>query len=184
MGALFTGQDTSQNTGLANLNFRLTIYRNVMDELRAARASALIFGHGTSSGGNVVLQVYPQSYKADRLDANRAVHNEWLRVLYEWGLIGLALITAVFCTMIIGLIKYHSSSIEKLGSSAAFSFLPAFLIALSTENLLAGAGNAATLSLAFVIALTWSPRLSRLLLVHPAPQYGQHLSDARVVSAR
>jgi hypothetical protein len=184
LSALLTGQDTSQNTGLANLNFRLAIYRNVIDELRNARASDLVFGHGTSSGGNVVLHVYPQSYKVDRLDANRAIHNEWLRVLYEWGIIGLGTLTAVFIAIVAGLVRCQWIRGGKLGPQAAFSFLPAFVIALSAENLLAGAGNAATLSLALVVALTWSPRLARALPRILQCEHSNRFGDVLIAPAR
>jgi hypothetical protein len=50
----------------------------------------------------------------------------------------------------------------KAPSLALISFLPAFLVALSTENVLAGAGNAVTISLALMIGLLWSPIPKRL----------------------
>jgi hypothetical protein len=158
LSALWKGEDTSENTGLANLDFRLTIYRNVLEELRSSKPSALLFGHGTSSGGEIVMRVFPQSYKADRLDPNRAIHDEWLRAFYEWGIIGLGLLISVFAALLKTLWSYHRERVEGVDPVAALSFLPAFLLAFSTENLLAGAGNAVTMSLALIVGLSWIPR--------------------------
>jgi hypothetical protein len=154
--ALATGQDTARKVGLANLDFRVTIYRDVVEEVRASNARELLFGHGTSSGGNVVLRLFPWIFKADRLDANRAVHNEWLRALYEWGLVGLTLLIAIFATLSGGLVA-RSRGRSRIRSAAILSFLPAFLLAFTTENVIAGAGNAVTMGLALTAALLWTP---------------------------
>ncbi|MDP9112531.1 MAG: O-antigen ligase family protein [Acidobacteriota bacterium] len=152
-GAMLTGQDTPQNIGLSNINFRLAIYRRVAEELRDASPVDLLFGHGTSSGGTVVMRVFPRSYIADTLDPNRSVHNEWLRVLYEWGMIGFILFLAILVSLVVELRQRPESSIGSIGSPAFFSFLPAFLLAFSSENLIASAGNAVTMSLALMVAL-------------------------------
>ncbi len=158
LSAVLKGQDTSENTGLANLDFRLTIYRDVVQELKSSNPAELLFGHGTSSGGNIVMHVFPRSYKADRLDPNRAIHDEWLRAFYEWGIVGLGLLISVFVGLLKALWSYHSKRIEGVDALAALSFLPAFLLAFSTENLLASAGNAVTMSLALIVGLSWVPR--------------------------
>jgi hypothetical protein len=159
--AILTGEDTSNHVGLANLNFRLAIYEDSFQDLRTSSARELLLGHGTSSGGNVILRVYPGAYKPDRLDPNRAIHNEWIRALYEWGILGLSLLTAAFTALVFGLISNYRSEGGKTRTSAVISFMPAFLIAFSTENILAGAGNAVTMSLAVILALPWSSGHSR-----------------------
>ena len=158
--AIITGQDTPHDVGLANLNFRLSIYSGAMDELRTEGMGEILFGHGTSSGGNVLLSVFPRSYRADRIDPNRAIHNEWLRALYEWGIVGLGLLVAAVITLIGALVLRHREQPLNVGSGAVLSFIPAFLLAFSTENVIAGAGNAVTLSLALVVALSWAPEPS------------------------
>jgi hypothetical protein len=158
LSAVLTGQDTSANTGLANLDFRLTIYKDAVEEVKSSNAAQTLFGHGTSSGGNIVMHVFPQSYRADRLDPNRAVHDEWLRALYEWGIAGLVLLISVFVGLLKALWSYHRERTEHVDPLAALSFLPAFLLAFSTENLLASAGNAVTMSLALIVGLSWIPR--------------------------
>jgi hypothetical protein len=158
--ALATGEDTARNVGLANLKFRLAIYQGAFDEIRGASPRDLILGHGTSSGGNVILRVFPHSYSVDRLDPNRAIHNEWLRALYEWGLVGVILLVSVFASLVAALIVLRRGE-SALGSWAVLSFLPAFLLAFTTENVIAGAGNAVTMSLGLILALLWIPKSGR-----------------------
>jgi len=183
LSALVTGQDTPQNVGLSNLNFRLAIYGKVVEELRNASAIKLLFGHGTSSGGNIVLHVFPRSYKADGLDPNRSIHSEWLRVLYEWGIARFVLLMAILGTLIFELARRSEKSSGRIGAPAVFSFVPAFLLAFSTENLIASAGNAVTMSLALMVALSWSPKLRRPVLAavrqRAAASAGSHVQPVR-----
>ena len=172
LSAVVTGQDTPQNIGLSNLNFRLAIYTKVVEELRDASPLNLLFGHGTSSGGTVVMRVFPRSYMADTLDPNRSIHDEWLRVLYEWGIVGFVLLLAILVTLVVELARRSEQTIGSIGSPAFFSFLPAFLLAFSSENLIASAGNAVTMSLALIVALRWSPR--RRMPIRGSIQDGTH----------
>ena len=93
----------------------------------------------------------------EQLDANRTIHNEWLRAFYEWGIVGLGLIFAIAVALPGMLIQHYRRGSSRAAASAVFSFLPAFLVAFSTENVLAGAGNAVMVSLCLVIALLWMP---------------------------
>jgi O-Antigen ligase len=172
--ALATGEDTARNVGLANLKFRLAIYQGAFDEIRSAGPRDLIFGHGTSSGGNVILHVFPHSYSVDRLDPNRAIHNEWLRALYEWGILGVALLVGVFASLIAALIVLRRGE-SSFGSWAVLSFLPAFLLAFTTENVIAGAGNAVTMSLGLILALLWIPKSGGKIR---KPMVGDYASSA------
>ena len=158
--ALATGTDTANNLGLANFNFRLAIYSDAIDEIRTADVPLLLFGHGTSSGGNVIMRVFPYLYKLDRLDPNRAIHNEWLRALYEWGILGFVLLSACFLSLVGGLVAHRPHEGSNVRAPAILSFLPAFLLAFTTENVMAGAGNAITMSFALIVALLWSNSVS------------------------
>jgi hypothetical protein len=158
LGALTTGEDTTHNVGLADLDFRVIVYRDVIEDVRTSDPRELLFGRGTSSGGNVLLHLFPWTFRADKLDANRAIHNEWLRALYEWGIVGFALMFAVFATLVVGLAVSYRNRSAHLRPAAILSFLPAFLLAFTTENVIAGAGSAVTMSLALTLALLWIPR--------------------------
>ncbi len=155
--ALISGEDTARNAGLRNFNFRILIYDQILAELRQSSIAALIMGHGTSSGGEIVQRIYPDMYKSETLDPNRMVHNEWLRALYEWGLCGITLLVLIFGSAIAGLTARARIPFLRDRSLAALSFLPAFLIGMSTENVLAGAGSALTMSLGLAIAALWVP---------------------------
>lgn len=157
--ALATGQDTAQRAGLANWDFRLAIYDGILDDLRSSSLRQLVFGHGTSSGGNILIRVFPHSYSPSTVDPNRAIHNEWLRALYEWGIGGFCVMAAVLIALVWGLLTRYSNTVTRASSAAALSFVPAFLVAFTTENLIAGAGNAITMGLALVVATSWTPRL-------------------------
>jgi O-antigen ligase len=121
----------------------------------------ILLGHGTSSGGNVALRVFPTRYTLARLDFNRTIHNEWLRAFYEWGVVGLSLWIGVFASILGGLVMRYRDASSRRRASAALSFLPAFLAALATENIVAGAGNGVTMSFAIVMAILWEPVTSR-----------------------
>jgi hypothetical protein len=155
--AIISGTDTAQRAGLRNLSFRLIVYDNVIHELQTGSPAELLFGHGTSSGGALAIRIFPYVYNADHLDANRTIHDEWLRALYEWGIIGIVLLVSVFATLLFGLVHLYRKAVWKPPSAAVLSFLPAFLAALSTENVLAGAGNALAFSIAILIAMLWAP---------------------------
>jgi hypothetical protein len=155
--AIVTGVDSSQRVGLRDLTFRTEIYQGVVNDLYASSTSQLLFGHGTSSGAESVLRVFPNNYNAERLDPNRIVHNEWLRASYEWGLVGLLALVAVFVSLALGLNSFRQNPHHRARATAALSFLGAFLLAFSGENVLAGAGNAVSMSLALILALVWAP---------------------------
>jgi len=162
LSAIFAGKDTAHNAGLRNLSFRFLLYQGALSEIRSSTTSEILLGHGTSSGGNIPLHVFPTHYSVDKLDANRAIHNEWLRAYYEWGVLGLSLWIGVFGSLFAGLIVQYRKTAWKTRASAVLSFLPAFLAALATENVIAGAGNAVTLSFAMMIGLLWDPTISKL----------------------
>jgi hypothetical protein len=155
--AVTTGIDTANRVGTRDLTFRTAIYNGILSDISASTVSELALGHGTSSGAQSVLRVFPASYSTDHMDPNRIVHNEWLRALYEWGLVGLCLLISIFFTLVAGLISLRRYPSFKSRASAAISFVGAFLIAFTGENVLAGAGNAVTISLALILALIWAP---------------------------
>jgi hypothetical protein len=155
--AVISGEDTNEQAGLRTFTFRLGIYDGVFDELGKSSYSQLILGHGTSSGAVAALNHFPSRYSADKIDPNRIIHNEWLRALFEWGALGFVLLISVFVAMIVGYLRQRTDFYQ---IGAFLAYLPALVTALTTENILAGAGNAVTLSFAFLAATVWIPRSS------------------------
>jgi len=148
LNAVLAGQDTPGKAGLRNISFRAKIYRGLYDELSDADASQVIFGHGTSNGARIAKLVMPRRY---RLDPNRVVHNEWFRVLYEWGIVGLVLWLLTFVSLLAAVFANRSGGSSGGMELALLSYLPGFVLALSTENAFAGAGTAMTVGLSALL---------------------------------
>lgn len=104
-------------------------------EIGKGSLSELFFGHGTSSSESVAKKYFPNHYFGE-IDANRVAHNEWLRILYEFGILGLILWMVFLLACLIHIIKNSASKIPILSYSVGL------LIALTTENVIMGAGNA------------------------------------------
>jgi O-antigen ligase len=115
--------------------------------INAGSVGQLLFGHGTSNGRMVS---GPLSKGIG--DPNRAVHNEWLRIMYEWGLLGI-----ILWLLFIGSLMqyaYQGLSLDRAGfCKPLFVYLPAFCIGVSGENIIAGAGHAENIGLLLVIGL-------------------------------
>jgi O-antigen ligase len=80
------------------------------------------------------------------------VHDEWLRVLYEWGVVG----TLLWLLFLGSIIAYAYQGARKQNGSYArplLAFIPGILGALSTENFLAGAGTAGNIGIVMLVAL-------------------------------
>ncbi len=155
LAAAFTGEDTAASAGLRNMGFRLAMYNGVLEALDSASMPELLFGHGTSNGGLVAMTVFPRAYSIDRLDPNRVIHNEWLRALYEWGLVGFLLWGLALLGLAGGVVSCYREQGNPSPASGALAYLPALALALSTENILAGAGNAVTIGLSILLSFLW-----------------------------
>ena len=77
-----------------NVGVRIAIYSDAEQRIRQFSLLTLAFGKGTSSAANVKMDVLTE-YDAADVDANRAMHDEFLRAFYEWGAIGLILLVSV-----------------------------------------------------------------------------------------
>ena len=148
LNALLAGQDTPKRAGLRNIGFRTKIYRGFYEELSDADVREVLFGHGTSNGARIAKLVLP---RRQRLDPNRVVHNEWFRVVYEWGIVGLLLWLASFVTLVGAVMVNRALASSRRMNTALLSYLPGFVLALSTENAFAGAGMAMTFGLSALL---------------------------------
>jgi hypothetical protein len=76
------------------------------------------------------------------------VHDEYVRVLYEWGLIGMFF----WCAFWVSIIFYAVEGVRQDAAGYAkplLIYLPGLLVALAGENFLAGAGTA--MSIGFLL---------------------------------
>jgi hypothetical protein len=134
---------------------RLELYERTWSELSGRSPRELLFGSGTSSGGDLASQ-WEKDLETG-LDPNRTVHNELLRAVYEWGLIGLTMAMAL-----LGLLIWESwRGAIREGLTPAFAILaliPTILALLLTGNPLAGPGSAAGVGLLLILTYGLSRR--------------------------
>jgi len=107
----------------------------------------LLFGHGTSNGRMVSGQL-----SKGIGDPNRAVHNEWLRITYEWGLVGIMLLLLFIGSMM--MYAYKGVKRDCRGyAKPLLLYIPAFCLGVTGENIIPGAGHAENIGLLLVIGM-------------------------------
>lgn len=120
---------------VVDIAFRLKIYSELEQALEARSFGRLLIGSGTSSGPDVRLRFDP-TYDEATADGNRVIHSEFLRALYEWGVVGFLLVL-VFA---LGVSKNCVATFLQRKNPAALvclAFLPAVVLGLAIENILA-----------------------------------------------
>jgi O-antigen ligase len=143
--ALYEGDQKS--SGLGTFLFRRQLNARTLTAIESSSAAQLLFGHGTSNGRFLLGEL-----NRGIGDPNRAVHNEWLRVLYEWGILGLLIWLAFIGSVAV----FAWRGIRKNSPGYArplFVYLPAFCLALLGENILAGAGHAENIGFILLLAI-------------------------------
>lgn len=128
-----SGQESLQN--VVDVAYRLKIYSELGQALETRSFGRLLIGSGTSSGPEVRLRFDP-TYDETTTDGNRVIHSEFLRALYEWGILGFLLVLV----FVLGVSKNCLGSFLRNKNSAALlslAFLPAILTGLAIENVLA-----------------------------------------------
>jgi hypothetical protein len=147
-------QGNPRGVGLGTFDFRQQINEIATSRIRSSDIGQLVFGRGTCNGALITAAI-SASY-AHFPDPNRMFHDEWLRVIYEWGLIGSVLWLLMFGSIIQYAIK--GVAIDPGGNAKPLLiYLPSFMIGLAGENFIAGAGHAANMGFIFAIALSTAP---------------------------
>jgi hypothetical protein len=150
--AAMTG-DTS-SVGLGTFNFRRQIGEIAIADIERSQPSELFFGRGTCNGAIITGSLF-RGY-AQMFDPNRMLHDEWLRVLYEWGIVGSALWLVFVGSLVI--FALNGFRTDRTGDAKALLiYMPSFFVALSTENMLAGSVNAVSMSFVLGVALASVP---------------------------
>lgn len=148
MAALYRGDTTA--AGLGTMNFRRKIDALAIDRLEHSPITQLVFGHGTCNGAVITGSLF-HGY-AQYTDPNRMFHNEWLRTVYEWGLVGFAL-WLIFIEQVVAFALRGAKGPWRDYAMPLVAYLPGFLLALGVENILAGAGNAASMGFLMLLGL-------------------------------
>jgi hypothetical protein len=142
---------------VGTFGWRLAIYSNAytaLDERVFSKSASLLFGSGTSTGGELLSAADAEVFDLFE-DSNRAVHNEFLRCAYEWGLVGLAVFLSFLWTL--GARVYDLFFRQhRQRALAALIFLPTLLIGLTIENLLAGSSTPFGVGLAMMMGFAFS----------------------------
>ena len=144
--AAYEGDINSE--GLGTLRFRREVDQVGLSQIGQSTISELAFGRGTSNGALITGSLF-RGY-AGLVDPNRMVHDEWVRVLYEWGLVGLFLWCVFWCSIV----AYAFTGVRNDSQGYAkplMTYIPALLLGLAGENFIAGAGNA--ISVGFLMLL-------------------------------
>lgn len=147
----------SKSYGLGTYRFRRELDLRALDAISASSTSELAFGHGTSNSAELAGGL------ARNPDPNRILHDEWLRVMYEWGLAG----TVVWLIFFGSIVLYAAQGVRKEGSSYSkplLAYLPAFALGLAGENIIAGAGN--DVSVGFLMLIAFASVSHRAVFKH------------------
>ena len=123
---------------VGTFGWRLSLYLKTLDELSNRDVGQLLVGSGTSSGASLVLD--QGIFLEEGVDPNRALHDEFLRAVYEWGILGLfALLFFLAAILRLGI-----KIVVQEGSPDAWAFMAIFapmLLSLAVENFLADSGS-------------------------------------------
>ena len=145
--------------GLGTYRLRRELDARALDAIGSSDVKQIVFGHGTSNSAELAAGL------ARNPDPNRILHDELLRVMYEWGMVGLILWVMFFGSITLfairGTRKDHAGFAKPL-----LIYLPAFAIGLAGENIIAGAGNDVTVGFLLLIALASVPHRSTQLRTH------------------
>ncbi len=158
---------------IGTFEWRLDAYRTALDQIQSRPLREDVFGSGTSSAARAVLAFNPTAFPADTIDANRSMHNEFLRTFYEWGVVGTSLFVAFLTTLIGGLFR----SARRMGvvpTQVFWGLLPALGLGLLLENVLAGSGTPVGTGFTLVIACAANALASASERVEP-----EHARPAR-----
>ena len=138
---------------IGTLRWRFQAYEALTHLIRDRPWSRIVFGSGTSSSADLIVyrHIRYRDYDETTVDANRTAHNESLRSLYEWGIVG----SVLFLTALLGLIVASLRIARADGGPGAYVL--AFVISLSLSvycllgNMLASASEPIGISITLAL---------------------------------
>jgi hypothetical protein len=142
---------------IGTLNFRFLMYHTIIDRIKHKSVRENILGSGTSSAAELVIEgdIYYRGYDEYTVDANRVVHNEFLRVFYEWGLVG----SVFFLSLLFGLLKLGINLLRRETTFEIYMLVVGLILLilfLMVENILAGSGRPVGTGLCLLVAYLFS----------------------------
>lgn len=141
------GQNTSSG---GTIDAREIMNAGMIYEIKHSSVAEKFIGHGVSSAANVSKMYSPNTYSyhygGSGVDKNRVAHNEWLRILYEYGISGIIMWLLFIAYTLAYLIKFSNSL-------ALLSYSLAVLISSFTENIVMSAGSIGLCGLLILVAI-------------------------------
>ncbi len=125
--------------------FRLSLWDVILGNIQKSSWFELLLGHGISSGSKLVLQNF-YNYTTSNIDGNRLFHNEFLRIVYEFGFSGLLLFLILLFYYIYNILKSEKNSF----GYSIIAFLPFLFLTLFVENILASSGSPGGIMIAMI----------------------------------
>lgn len=146
-------QGASATQDIGTLRWRLKASEALLHLIRDRPWGGIVFGSGTSSSADLIVyrHIRYRDYDEDTVDANRTAHNESLRSLYEWGLVGSVFFFVTLLGLIIGSLRIARAD----GSPSAY--LLAFMVTLALTvyfllgNMLAAAAEPIGISITLAL---------------------------------
>jgi hypothetical protein len=158
LNQLLESNNGGSEKGVGTFIWRLGIYERALHIMPDRDIFPLIFGSGTSSGAQLVLG-YDSRYSEDGIDANRVVHSDFIRVFYEWGLLG----GFIFLSFLGGSLVSYINLVMVKKSTTALAFIglfPNLLFGLAIENILTGSSSPDGIGIVLVMAYGFATRKS------------------------
>jgi O-antigen ligase len=163
----YASSNSSSYENAGTFAWRVLIYKEATDQILNRSAWGLLVGSGTSSAGGVKVDVYSNRFTVEDVDANRSMHDEFLRAIYEWGIVGLVLMLGLLVSTF--MLCWRQAKTTKKGQALAYiALFPTLLLGLAVENILANAGhpNGTGYLLDFTFSIA-APACVRFLSVTP-----------------
>ncbi|MBX4147502.1 O-antigen ligase family protein [Paenibacillus lautus] len=158
------GTTNEDNSG--TIGFRQIMNAGMINELKNSSLSEIVFGHGTSSSEFVARIYHPFQFNKDVIDSNRVVHNEWLRILYEFGILGMLLWVSIMFSSFTYLLKTGARL------TPIISFTLCLLVAFTTENVIMSAGSVGIFAILILTAVRRPPLLKPIKSINILPAKG------------
>ncbi|MBU4264370.1 MAG: O-antigen ligase family protein [Proteobacteria bacterium] len=142
---------------VGTLKARLVLWENTLTRIQTWSTMQIFFGRGISSSGMMVKEKGFSRImgKIVSADPNRTMHNEFLRVVVEYGLLGFFIFIAFLASLMFWPWVRQVPSDAKL---MLMAFMPGFLLYLLSENIFSASGSAGGIGSLVVLSYVFAAK--------------------------